>query len=100
MSSTEHKNVEMISKLMERCKFLQEDLDLKNKENLSLQKNLEIMQNNFEDRRMSFEKDLNDFIRTSDLEKEKDRIEKFLLEERAVELQKEIKDMRNKLENM
>ena len=90
----------MITKLLKKCECLQRDLDLKNKENNSLQKNLEIMQCNFEDRRLSFEKDLNDFIRTSDLEKEKETFEKIILEQKADELSKEIKEMKNKLENM
>jgi hypothetical protein len=100
MSLTEHQNVELISNLIEKSKVLESELDLKMKENESLLKNLEILQSNFEERKLSFQKDMNQYIRTSDLEKEKDLIEKMKLEERVEDLNKEIGQLKVKLENM
>ena len=100
MSLTEHENVEMISRLLLQCQSLESELDLKTKENSSLQKNLEIMQKNFEVRKESFQKEIKTFIRTSDMEKEQERVDKMLLENRVEELQSEVTRLRGMVENM
>jgi hypothetical protein len=100
MSITEHENVEMISKLLLQCQSLESELELKSKENSSLQKNLEIMQKNFEVRKESFKKEIKTIIRTSDIEKEKERVDKMLLENKVEELESEVKTLRNMMENM
>lgn len=100
MSCAEHENVEIISKLFDKLKVLESELEFKDKENQSLQKNLEILQYNFEERKRSFQKDMNQYIRTSDIEKEKEFADKLSLEERVKDLNKEIKDLSGRLENM
>jgi hypothetical protein len=100
MSLTEHENVEMISKLILQCQSLERELEFKSKENFSLQKNLDIMQTNFEVRKENFQKEIKNFIRTSDLEKEKETIDKLILEDKVQELELEIKALRKKMENM
>ena len=100
MNVNEQKNVEMISKLIEQNENLEWELQLKTRETESLARNLEILQINFEDKKMSFKSEVHQILRKSDMSEEKDRIRCLVLEERVKDLEKELKELKDKYHMM
>lgn len=91
---------DLINKLNTKCKTLENDLDLKKKENESLQKNLNILQTNIRSKSNSFEKDINFFLHSSEIMQEQLIFDKQQLENEVEELEQEAKRLREQLGQM
>lgn len=90
----EKENIEMISRLIEKCQRLEAQIDQRDRKVESLSKNLLLSKENMKSNKSDLERNIKHILRSSDLESEKMLCENSVQQFRISELEFKIKELK------